>query len=514
MLNKHWSTDPYLGGYKIVLLHHVARNVLRFSRSMVEYMHRDHVRDFDRSLRNPFTLKYVTPAHSMRDLEAAMGEFRNPVVVVASDDSLEWGFARALAIRWAADPANAVAFLTAQPKRNSLADTLWRLRHAPEASIMLELPVIEQIMGEELETLREQEARDKRKATELEEFRRQAQELLEGTVGSVLKEEMAGEGPMSGDGVVKLQAGRKRRSAAIYRRPRFLMFGCADPEHHVDEYGLPLVEGECAETSVRGMAMAMLARSKSVDNGPGKVLSAPRADEKWGYLDGVLLTESEATEALGSSALKFVSRATEVEVRWQARCFNLEGRTDGKNLRAILGKLLPRHVILVHGSPEAMGEVKRHAPSLAVVYAPGARGEGVDLRLDDRLLDVVVEGGNRGEPMHLLQGVKKLGDYGLSLVTATLGSGNSVKVTRLQGQRTHPWLLCEGDLLLTDGQLRQRLVEAGVTPEFTWGPEGTYLVCDKTTTVRVRDNRVVVEGELSDTFFKVRQVLYSRFITL
>lgn len=54
--------------------------------------------------------------------------------------------------------------------------------------------------------------------------------------------------------------------------------------------------------------------------GPGGQVAGPaKPDEKWGYLDGVLLTESEATEALGSSALKFVSKDTELEIRWEAR---------------------------------------------------------------------------------------------------------------------------------------------------------------------------------------------------
>lgn len=46
---------------------------------------------------------------------------------------------------------------------------------------------------------------------------------------------------------------------------------------------------------------------------------------------------------------------------WGCRCFNMEGRTDGKNLRAILGKLLPRNVIVVHGTEEAVREVSRLA---------------------------------------------------------------------------------------------------------------------------------------------------------
>lgn len=253
LLNRHWSTDRFLESYRIVLLHHMARHVLRFTRSMIEYMHRDLIKDFDKTLRNPFNLKHVVAAHSMRDLEAAMGEYRDPVVVLASDDGMECGFSRAMAVRWASDPLNGVAFLTNNPPRGSLADTLWRLRHVDSASISLPLPVIEPIVGEELEQLREQEARDRRKATEMEEFRRQAQELLEGTIGSVLEEAE----------VVKMAGGgkRRRKSAAVYRRPRFLMFGCADPEHVMDEYGLPLKEGECVETSVRGAAILARARS-------------------------------------------------------------------------------------------------------------------------------------------------------------------------------------------------------------------------------------------------------------
>jgi hypothetical protein len=46
-------------------------------------------------------------------------------------------------------------------------------------------------------------------------------------------------------------------------------------------------------------------------------------------------------------------RDVTLDVNWRVKYFNMEGRTDGKNMRAILNHLCARRVILVHGSEEA-----------------------------------------------------------------------------------------------------------------------------------------------------------------
>ena len=600
-LNGHWRMDRMLSGYKIVLLHHMARNVLHFTKSMVEWMHPEVIRDFDRTLRNPFTLKHVVPAQSMLELEAAMGEYRNPVVVLASDEGMDTGFSRALATRWASGAENTL-LLCGHLRKGSLAESFWKLRHLPKAALSFSVPVIERIVGEELAGLREKEERERRKALELEEFRRQANEMMEGTVGAALSEEQENVRPASGgsgggaSAAVAATQKRRRKTAAMYRRPRYLVFGCRDAAKvEMDAYGEPLAEGECVDLAktvaqeTRGMLQGLL-------QGPG----APGGGsvQRWGYLDDVLMTEAEAQLRAGTNALKFLMKESMVEVRWKVKSFAMEGRTDGKNLRAILTNLAPRRVILVHGTPESYADLSRYAAKMLggsmQVWTPGgssgsstapvalppaaaeaAEGDNeaaavaaaaaaaavaaeaeaammVQLQFDSKVLDVGLEEegadaeaqwGSAAPPLTL----KEMGHYRLALVHA-VASAESVDADGLPLVRCEPalalagagdgsstggaatatappswcgrppFLLADGDVLLTETSqrqsLRQKLREAGVNPEFQVGPEGASLVCDGTTIVRVKDNRVTLEGPLSETYFRVRAAIYSRFVAL
>ncbi|GAB5032858.1 cleavage and polyadenylation specificity factor subunit 2 [Nannochloropsis oceanica] len=631
-LNGHWRTDRLLSGYKIVLLHHMARNVLHFTKSMVEWMHPEVIRAFDRSLRNPFTLKHVVPAQSMLELEAAMGEYRNPVVVLASDEGMDTGFSRALATRWASGAENAL-LLCGHLRKGSLAESFWKLRHLPKASLSFCVPTIERIVGEELAGLKEKEERERRRALEVEEFRRQAHELMEGTVGAAMDEEQESVSLPSSSlsslrKVGASTAKRRRKTAAMYRRPRYLVFGCRDAATvEVDAYGEPLAEGECVD-----LAKAMAQETRGMLQ--GLALQGPSAGgggvQRWGYLDDVLMTEGEAQVKAGTNALKFLMKESMVEVRWKVKAFSMEGRTDGKNLRAILQNLAPRRVIFVHGTQESFGELSRYvgkmlggstkvwtpplqqllqlqqlqqggglggligAAAAAAAAAAGTSDGGpvvegeagavaaaaaaaaaaatataaaaaatamaavltVQLQFDSKVLDVGLEEEGTGErawgageeedekvpPLVL----KEMGHYRLALVRAvaseTSMDADGKPLVRCQPARVlregggkigvegegeeminmprtrAPFLLADGDVLLTETSqrqsLRQKLREAGVNPEFQVGPEGASLICDGTTVVRVKDNRVTLEGPLSETYFRVREAIYSRFVAL
>jgi Cft2 family RNA processing exonuclease len=663
-LNAHWRGDRGLWGYKIVLLHHMARNVLHFTKSMVEWMHPEVIKAFEKTLRNPFSLKHVVAAQSMLELEAAAGEYRNPVVVLASDEGMDGGFSRALATRWASGAENAL-LLCQHPRKGSLAESFWRLRQLPKAALSFSVPVIERIVGEELAGLREREARERRKAAEQEEFRRQADELLAGTMGAALSEEREGhvataegQGPASpaspggpasaaapgggglngtaaangngnGNGTGGGPVGskrRRRRTAAMYKRPLYLVFGCRDPGRvEVDAYGEPLAEGECADAAkvtalehrgrLQGLGLG-LGRGGGMAGRGGRVGAAGGAGalvQRWGYLDGVLMTEGDARERADTDALKFVMKESIVEVRWRVKAFNLEGRTDGKSLRAVLASLAPRRLILVHGNPDALADLRRFtskmlggATQVSVPSDPppplveegeieidisedGEEGseqqppspeEGgqqqhqqqqnqqqaaqakaaaaeekrraheeaeaasvVQMRFDTKVLDVGLEDDQHAFPpfggpleegaaeeggamgMGRPVALKEMGHYRLALVRAVASEARDadghplLHCEQASGKARQPFLLADGDVLLTEsGQrqasLRQRLREAGVQPEFHVGPEGAALVCDGTTVVKVKDNRVSLEGLLSESYFKTREVLYSRFVAL
>ena len=512
--------------------------------------------------------------------------------------------------------------------------------HTSQA-LSFSVPIIERIVGEELAEMREKEERERRKALEVEEFRRQALELMEGTVGAALSEEQDGGGwggssgnnmqvetqthththttghgvvPPQGSPVAGLKRGRRRRrTASMYRRPRYLVFGCRDTVRvEMDAYGEPLAEGECVDMSrthaqeSRGLMQGLATAGGPASGGGG----GGGQVQRWGYLDDTLMTEAEAQARIGTNALKFVMKESMVEVRWKVKVFHMEGRTDGKNLRAVLTNLAPRRVIFVHGTDESYGDLKRYASKMlggtTEVWVPGKGeekeketeeggegGEGgighsssmmVKLQFDTKVLDVGLEepeaGGGYGQegggwgvyPPPVLA-LKEMGHYRLALVRAVAsaeskdadgkplvrcepalavaagvaasgggGEGGGIEEEGEEGeggggerdegridnadlmttaglaQTRQPFLLADGDVLLTETSqrqsLRQKLREAGVNPEFQVGPEGASLICDGTTIVRVKDNRVTLEGPLSETYFRVRNAIYSRFVAL
>lgn len=411
----------------------------------------------------------------------------------------------------------------------------------------------------------------------------------------------------------------------MYKRPLYLVFGCRDPGRvEADAYGEPLAEGECADAAKvtalehRGLLQGLGGGARGGGKGGGAGGGAGGLVQRWGYLDGVLMTEGDARERAGTDALKFVMKESVVEVRWRVKAFGLEGRTDGKSLRAALASLAPRRLILVHGSPDALADLRRFASkmlggatqvsvpgepppplleddgeidlSLSLSAAGSGQGQGqggpegvdperaaaaqaraaaaeerrraheeaaaaavVQMRFDTQVLDVGLEdewaayappppeeggaeeeeggaggvgaAGGAGRPLVL----KEMGHYRLALVRAVASEARDAEGHPLlrcepaagpgAGAARQPFLLADGDVLLTESgarqpSLRQRLREAGVNPEFHVGPEGAALVCDGTTVVRVKENRVSLEGPLCQTYFKVRDVLYSRFVAL
>ena len=86
-----------------------------------------------------------------------------------------------------------------------------------------------------------------------------------------------------------------------------------------------------------------------------------------------------------------------MEVRWKVNSFAMEGRTDGKNLRAISTNLAPRRVILVHGIPESYADLSRYAAKMLggsmQVWTPGGGSSTTPMALPPAAADAA-EGDN------------------------------------------------------------------------------------------------------------------------
>ncbi|CAN0048792.1 unnamed protein product, partial [Ectocarpus sp. 8 AP-2014] len=308
LLNDHWQKHR-LGSYKLVLLHNTAFNTCEFAKSQaskpaykeatgLEWMSEDIGRAFDLQRSNPFELRNVHIMHSLEELDE-LGD--DPKVVMATDMSLDFGFSKALLLRWASGGANTI-LLTGRGHGNTTARTLiakmeYRKSEAgrraaakdaaaaagrgarvgysgavgagfgaggggsggngkgddgeeeeeeeedEEASMVVPVtvPVRVPLAGEELKAFRDEENRKRRLEQEEEEQRRHA--------AAMEKEQVIADSDEGSDkDDDETDPAPKRRRAIVaslfskYSKPQHLMFGYYDPQVPTDEYGVKETE--------------------------------------------------------------------------------------------------------------------------------------------------------------------------------------------------------------------------------------------------------------------------------
>lgn len=121
-LDKDWNPN-----YPLVFLNHVARNVLQFVRTEIEWMNNKAGRKFIRDNENPFDLKHVQVVNSLQ----ALKQIKSPKCVIASLPSLDYGFSRTLFTEWCDNPKNSI-FLLQKAEEGTTARTLEELYVEPD----------------------------------------------------------------------------------------------------------------------------------------------------------------------------------------------------------------------------------------------------------------------------------------------------------------------------------------------------------------------------------------------
>eukprot|EP00903_Cladosiphon_okamuranus_P008763 g8395.t1 len=284
LLDEHWQKHR-LGSYKLVLLHNTAFNTAEFAKSQLEWMSEDIGRAFDLQRSNPFELRNVHIMHSLEELDELGND---PKVVLATDMSLDYGFSKALLLRWANGGANTILLtgrghgtttarelLTKMATRDAAAARKAAAKAARARAragggagrfgatggvgvgldeeeeedeeeeahlfVRVKVPVRVPLAGEELKAFRDEENRKRRLELEEEEQRRHAaamekeQVIADSDEGSDNEDDHADPAP-------------KRRRAIVaslfskYSKPQHLMFGYYDPQIPTDEYGVKETE--------------------------------------------------------------------------------------------------------------------------------------------------------------------------------------------------------------------------------------------------------------------------------
>lgn len=237
-------------------------------------------------------------------------------------------------------------------------------------------------------------------------------------------------------------------------------------------------------------------------------------------LDGDIngkLDEGSASLIFDNTPSKVVSTELTVQVKCSLIYMDFEGRSDGRSIKSIVGHVVPLKLVLVHGSAEATEHLKQHCLKnvCPYVYAPQIE-ETIDVTSDLCAFKVQLS-------EKLMSNVlfKKLGEYEVAWVDAEVGKTESGMLSLLplsSSPSPHKTVLV-GDIKMAD--FKQFLASKGIQVEFAGGA----LRCGEYVTIRkVGDSsqkggaaaiqQIILEGPLSEEYYKIREYLYSQFYAL
>uniref|UniRef100_A0A7I4EGV0 Cleavage and polyadenylation specificity factor subunit 2 n=1 Tax=Physcomitrium patens TaxID=3218 RepID=A0A7I4EGV0_PHYPA len=457
-LESNWAHQRL--SYPVALLTNVSYSTVEFAKSLLEWMSDSIARSFGSSRENSFLLKYLKLCHDRKEFDELPS---GPKVVFASMASLEGGFARDLFVEWATDSRNLVLF-TERGQMGTLAKKLQA--EPPPKIVKVTMSQKIPLTGEELQ------------AYELEQRLKMATETEVDLVEEV--------GPNSPE-------------AKAVTGP--LPLTVAEPGG-----GVPLgVEGSLATNEIPSQRQILIDGFTASDKTAGPMFPLYENPSDWDEYGEVINPEDYRVE---DTEMMDYQSSQQVYVKCALYYMDFEGRSDGRSIKNILAHVAPIKLVLVHGSAEATEHLRQHCVKNVCrdVYAPRI-GETQDVtsdlcaykvRLTERLMSSVL--------------FRKLGDYEVAWIDGEIGSQESEGMLPLLPSETPPphKSVFVGDLRLAD--FKQLLATKGIQAEFAGG----VLRCGDAFAVRRSggSQQLVIEGPLSEEYYKLRDLLYSQFYML
>ena len=484
-LESSWSYQRL--SYPVALLTNVSFSTVEFAKSLLEWMSDSIAKSFGSSRENSFLLKYLKLCHDRKEFDELNA---GPKVVFASMASLEGGFARALFSEWATDSRNLVLF-TERGQMGTLAKKLQA--EPPPKVVKVTMSQRIPLTGEELKAY-EEEQRLKAEAQQVSvpmEDDSDPSPRVKTVTGPLplTIAEPGGGAPVNLDGILTTGESVQQRQILIEGftvsdKTAAPMFPLYENPSDWDEYG-EVINPE--DYSVKEAELMDYTTSQPAAALPG----------------GEETTDPEAEDFDRPS--KVVVTDHTVQVKCGLQYMDFEGRSDGRSIKNILAHVAPIRIVLVHGSAESTEHLRQHCVKNVCphVYAPRI-GETVDVtsdlsaykvRLTERLMSSVR--------------FKKPGDYEVAWVDGEIGSQEEEGMLPLLPLETPPphKPVFVGDLKLAD--FKQLLATKGIQAEFVGG----VLRCGDAFAVRKSGGgqQLVIEGPLSEDYYKLRDLLYSKF---
>ncbi|CAG5106697.1 Similar to Cpsf100: Probable cleavage and polyadenylation specificity factor subunit 2 (Drosophila melanogaster) [Cotesia congregata] len=490
MLDQLWrNKESGLLAYSLALFTNVSYNVVEFAKSQIEWMSEKLMKSFEGARNNPFVFKHLQLCHTMQECQAVP----SPKVVLASTPDLECGFSRELFLEWCTRPENSI-IITSRTSPGTLARDL--IENGGNRSITLEIKNRVKLVGYELEEYQKRE--------------RARQELL--------KQEKMETADISSESEDEIEVGGARGKHDLLvkqeTKPGFFkqskkqypMFPLVEEKIKCDEYG-EIIRPE--DYKIAEITPDAEDNKENIDVKPEKIV----------------VHSEPATE--GPTKCTRITRT--INVNASISYIDFEGRSDGESLQKILAQLRPRRVVLVRGSKKDCEVLAQQARSVgARVFIPGP-GETLDVTTEThiyqvRLTDALVSG---------LKFSKGRGDAEVAWVDAMITAREQVcpdatkaitdgaededdpmeekiltleplNIKEVPGHNTH----FINELKLSD--FKQVLTKANIPSELSGG---VLWCCNNTIAVRRNEagGKVIIEGCLSEDYYKVRELLYEQY---
>lgn len=489
-LESNWAHQRL--SYPVALLTNVSYSTVEFAKSLLEWMSDTIARSFGSSRENSFLLKYLKLCHDRKEFDELPS---GPKVVFASMASLEGGFARDLFVEWATDSRNLVLF-TERGQMGTLAKKLQA--EPPPKIVKVTMSKKIPLTGEELQAFEEEQrlkVAAEREVIPMEEHGYSSPKVKAVTGPLPLSIAEPGGGvPIGVEGLLATNEASLHRQILIdgftaSDKTAAPMFPLYEDPSDWDEYGEVINPDDYVVKDTELMDYQ--------NTQPTPLLA-----------DGEENTDPEAEAILADRPSKVVVTDYTVQVKCALYYMDFEGRSDGRSIKNILAHVAPIKLVLVHGSAEATEHLRQHCVKNVCrdVYAPRI-GETQDVtsdlcaykvRLTERLMSSVL--------------FRKLGDYEVAWVDGEIGSQESEGMLPLLPSETPPphKSVFVGDLRLAD--FKQLLATKGIQAEFAGG----VLRCGDAFAVRKSggSQQLVIEGPLSEEYYKLRDLLYSQFYML
>ncbi|XP_017769181.1 PREDICTED: probable cleavage and polyadenylation specificity factor subunit 2 [Nicrophorus vespilloides] len=490
MLDQLWrNKESGLFAYSLALLNNVSYNVVEFAKSQIEWMSDKLMKSFEGARNNPFQFKHLQLCHSLHELS----KVPSPKVVLASCADMESGFSRELFLQWCSNPNNSI-IITTRTSPGTLARDL--VDNGGNRTIDLEV-----------------KKRVKLEGPELEEYERQKKEKAEEEDRNKLDEdsdsdddiEMSVISKGKHDIVIK-QEGKIHGGFFKATKKQHPMFPFHEDKIKSDDYG------EIIKTEDYKLADAVAEPDDNKEN---------------------IVIKKEQTEFIAEVPeipTKCIVLNRTVQVNAQVQYIDFEGRSDGESLLKILSQLKPRRIAVVRGNEESTFAIQNYCKEHidARIFAP-ARGEIIDatsethiyqVRLTDALVSQLKFQKAKEAELAWINAQIVLRESQLDAKPMTIDNElmevdeEDLKTYALEpmsclNQIPHDTVYIN-ELKLSE--FKQILSKSNISSEFSGG---VLWCCNGTIAIRrIETGKVIVEGCISEEYYKVRELLYDQYAIL